>query len=299
MTFSIIIPCYNAAKTLGRAIDSLLLQHDYLKNIILIDDGSSDNTKQVAQEYQRHYPHLIEYYRQDNQGPAKARNQGMPYIKGNYTLFLDADDMLTPDCLQLFCRGFENFPKVDILIAGYTSIHGDKERSKFPTDFNTKALLLQAFWFGKFGACGGAIGMRSHCCHYAQYPETITHGEDVVFFSHLVAQFSVHVLSFTALRVFHSKNSLRHDTLSTLSEAEAIIPLLFNPQRLPKELMEFKSRYHAKQLLSLSKVAFRLKRYSLTRQFISKAYKIHPMSVCRIRYLKVFIISYIRRDPGL
>jgi glycosyltransferase involved in cell wall biosynthesis len=296
MNFSIIIPCYNAAHTLARAIDSLLVQRAYLSNIILMDDGSTDDTAQIAQDYQLRYPNLIEYHHQSNQGPAKARNQGVAYAKGDYILFLDADDALTPNCLQAFCLAFIDFPSVDIMIAGYTSVHGDRERSKYPTDFHTNALLLQALWFGKFGSCGGAIALRKHCCQYAHYPETIKHGEDVVFFSHLIAKFPAHTLPFIALKVFHSPNSLRHDKISTLEEAEAIIPLLFNPHYLSEEFMQLKAQYHAKQLLSLSRTAIRLKRYALARCFLAKAYGLHSASMYHIKPLKSLIIAYTHRN---
>ncbi len=292
MSFSIIIPCYNAAQTLARAIDSLLVQQEWLDNIVLMDDGSADDTPKIAKDYQLRYPNLIEYHAQTNQGPGKARNQGVIYARGEYILFLDADDALTPNCLSTFCQAFADFPSIDLMIAGYTAIHAEKEYSKYPTRFQNSSLLLQALWFGKFSACGGAIALRRHCCSYAHYPETIRHGEDLVFFTHLMAKFQVHMLPFIALRVFHSSNSLRHDKLSTLEEAEAIVPLLFNSQYLNETLMKFQAEYHAKYLLSLARTAIKLKQYAQARRFLAKAYPLHAASFYQLKALKAFIIAY-------
>jgi glycosyltransferase involved in cell wall biosynthesis len=92
---SVIIPCYNQAQFLGEAIESVLAQSYEPLEIIVIDDGSSDNTAEVA----RRYP-AAKYFHQKNAGRSAARNAGLRRSRGELVVFLDADDRLLPAALD-------------------------------------------------------------------------------------------------------------------------------------------------------------------------------------------------------
>lgn len=89
---SVIIPCYNYGEFLGEAVDSVLNQTYQNFEIIIIDDGSTDNTKEVVKNFQKK-DKRIGYYYQKNKGPSAARNLGAAKSNGNYICFLDADDI--------------------------------------------------------------------------------------------------------------------------------------------------------------------------------------------------------------
>jgi glycosyltransferase involved in cell wall biosynthesis len=92
---SVVIPCYNQARYLREAIDSALAQHDAPREIIVVDDGSTDDTPEVATRY----PGVLTL-RQRNRGLAAARNAGLTAAVGDYVVFLDADDRLLPGALE-------------------------------------------------------------------------------------------------------------------------------------------------------------------------------------------------------
>jgi glycosyltransferase involved in cell wall biosynthesis len=92
---SVVIPCHNQAQFLGEAIESVLKQQDAEFEIIVVDDGSSDETAQVAQPYLG--VHLVQ---QSNMGLSAARNAGIRHSRGPYLVFLDADDRLLPGALS-------------------------------------------------------------------------------------------------------------------------------------------------------------------------------------------------------
>jgi glycosyltransferase involved in cell wall biosynthesis len=94
---SVVIPAYNRQRWLGRAIDSVLSQERPADEIIVVDDGSTDGTGQVASGYGKR----IRYIRQDNAGPSAARNAGIAAATGNWIAFLDADDQWLPHKLRL------------------------------------------------------------------------------------------------------------------------------------------------------------------------------------------------------
>jgi glycosyltransferase involved in cell wall biosynthesis len=104
---SIIIPCYNHGKYLSDAIESCLNQTYQAIEIIVVDDGSSDNTKEVAGRYGE-----VNYIYQDNQGLSAARNTGIRFSKGEYLGFLDADDMLFEDAIAYNISHMLNEPEL-------------------------------------------------------------------------------------------------------------------------------------------------------------------------------------------
>ena len=93
---SVIIPCYNHGRHLQQAIDSVLQQSYTSTEIIVVDDGSMDNTKEVAQRNPS-----VRYSYQHNQGLSAARNTGIRHSTGDFLVFLDADDYLYPDALAI------------------------------------------------------------------------------------------------------------------------------------------------------------------------------------------------------
>lgn len=98
---SVIIATYNHAKYLPRAIDSVLEQTYQDFEIIVIDDGSTDNTKAACERYSDKYPNKVKYFYQQNSGPAAARNKGIKKASGEYAAFLDADDLWMKEKLQI------------------------------------------------------------------------------------------------------------------------------------------------------------------------------------------------------
>ncbi len=95
-TISCIVPVYNSEAYLGQALDSILAQTLPATEIIIIDDGSTDATPMIAAKYARH----VSYIRQENQGPAGARNAGLRVASGDFLAFLDADDTWCPEKLE-------------------------------------------------------------------------------------------------------------------------------------------------------------------------------------------------------
>ncbi len=94
---SVIVPSFNCAKYLGRAIDSILGQSMPDFEVIVVDDGSSDGTFAVVAQYQKHAS--VRYLHQSNKGPSAARNHGLKASQARYVMFVDADDALPPGAL--------------------------------------------------------------------------------------------------------------------------------------------------------------------------------------------------------
>ena len=113
--FSVVIPAYNAAATLARAIDSVRAQTWPAHEIIVVDDGSSDATAEVAARY-GDAVHLV---RQPNRGVSAARNAGAAAATGDWLAFLDADDWYTPQRLQWHAEWIAEDATLDCLTGDY------------------------------------------------------------------------------------------------------------------------------------------------------------------------------------
>lgn len=101
MIFSIIIPCYNSENTIVRALKSVVEQTFLSFEVIIVDDGSIDNTKKVIERYLYDKDIYYKYIYQKNQGASVARNNAVRHAQGNYLAFLDSDDEWDSNKLQI------------------------------------------------------------------------------------------------------------------------------------------------------------------------------------------------------
>lgn len=108
---SVIIPTYNCAEYIAEAIDSVLAQTYKNYEIIVIDDGSTDNTKQILKDYKD----KIKYIYQKNHGVSIARNNGIINSTGKYVAFLDSDNKWLPNLLAESLSIFEKYPEVGLV----------------------------------------------------------------------------------------------------------------------------------------------------------------------------------------
>ena len=114
---SIIIPVYNAEKTLKKTMDSVFNQTDPEFEIILVDDGSSDSSGTLCDGYSKS-DSRVKVKHIENSGVSRARNEGIKVASGNYIMFLDADDVIEPNLLEDNYRIIkENAP--DVIIFGF------------------------------------------------------------------------------------------------------------------------------------------------------------------------------------
>lgn len=113
---SVIVPVYDRAHLVAETIESILIQTYQPVEIILINDGSKDDTLSVLREYKRRFPSQIRVIDQPNQGQIIAKNNGIKIARGNYIAFLDSDDLWMEDKLERQIPFFE--PGVGLVYSG-------------------------------------------------------------------------------------------------------------------------------------------------------------------------------------
>ncbi len=121
MELSIIIPAYNVEKYIVKCLDSLLMQQVLDCEIIVINDGSTDNTSNVVNEYITNTSKNILLINSQNEGQGIARNRGIELAKGKYIMFVDADDYVMANSLHLLINRM-NSENLDILCGNYEKV---------------------------------------------------------------------------------------------------------------------------------------------------------------------------------
>jgi glycosyltransferase involved in cell wall biosynthesis len=169
---SVIIPVYNGARFLGEAINNVLKQDYQPLEIIVVDDGSTDNTGKVAAKFQD----VIHYIYQPNTGPSAARNCGLKAVQGEFITFLDVDDLWSEDKLKVQTDYLVNNPNIGIvqgLIQQMVLL--DKNQESQP-------LFKPIYQPYQFINLGSAVYRKSVFKKIGFFDETLKYGEDVDWF---------------------------------------------------------------------------------------------------------------------
>ena len=122
---SVIIPVYNAQDGIKRCVDSLLKQSFKNFEIILLNDGSKDNSLNILKEYELKYS-FVRVIDKQNEGVAVTRNKGLLLAEGDYTMFMDNDDFVDSDYLETFYQAIHE-KKLDLVIGGYKRVNQDNQ----------------------------------------------------------------------------------------------------------------------------------------------------------------------------
>ena len=131
MKLSIIVPVYNTEAYVGKCLESLIEPDCGDYEIIAVNDGSTDSSREVAKEYENRYPNLVKVVDTPNGGLSHARNVGIESSKGDYLLFIDSDDYVTEHAVREMLQVLDR----DIDIAVFDFVHVD-ESGKVTAEFD-------------------------------------------------------------------------------------------------------------------------------------------------------------------
>lgn len=152
---SIIVPVYNTSKYIAKCLDSLVNQTYKDLEIIIVDDGSYDDSYSLCQLYQK-TDNRIKLFRQTNQGVSAARNLGLENVSGKYVMFVDSDDWIENDCCEIVLESIKN-NRCDILMWAYFKEYDDNivKRNMYFKDcfFEGKQVdIIQRKLLGPYGS---------------------------------------------------------------------------------------------------------------------------------------------------
>ena len=161
---TIIVPVFNAEKYLKRCIESFIHQIDDQTEVILIDDGSTDMSGEICDEYSQKYDYVSTIH-QENCGVSATRNAGIKFSLGEWITFIDSDDIMCNDFYKTVQAHIRD--NHDVLMFGITSIDDQRalivknEGNEIEFTNKNRDLLIKNCFLSKTDAFGGAIGIRS------------------------------------------------------------------------------------------------------------------------------------------
>lgn len=293
--FSVVIATYNYGRFVARAIDSVLAQTCPDHEIIVVDDGSTDDTP----ERLRPYADRVRSLRKDNAGQASAYNDGIALARGRYICILDADDELLPDAFERFSAAIRAHGEAEpaVFYGGYVSVAQDgaarvRAAVAAPADAETR---LRRFLLGRLSGLQHRSSIVPRVLFKRfRYPDGLRNNTDIVLLGQIVANHPAVAIGGLVCRIHDHPGRVRNQADLVLSTGLLPVGLLFDPQQMPAGLMHLEPLYRAERLRSIAGVLFKQRRYGESRQLYRQAMRCRPISVFATHTLKRWLISTLR-----
>jgi len=293
---SIIVPCYNQAQYLSEALDSVLAQTYPYWECIIVNDGSPDNTEEIAKIYCNN-DNRFKYVQKVNGGLSSARNAGLNILKGDYVQFLDSDDTIDPQKFEKQLNTFTENQDLCISISNYYIFDNNKTIYQTAQDWNNK--LSSDFRYDILFRWDKQFSIPIHCALFKariidkiRFNEKLLAKEDWLFWIDISEKIpAVHYIAETLAHYrIHSESMIRNNELMEINSIKVLFVILeklntdeksaFSKRIEDTVLMLFENKYQLNEALisSLKKVqlskAYRLGKFILKPfSFFSNVYK--------------------------
>lgn len=225
---SIIIPTYNCAPFLADALNSSIRQSIGDIEVIVINDGSTDNTDEIIKPYLN----KIKYFKQENKGLSAARNRGFRESKGDYICFLDADDILLPEKFEKQLKVFNEYPDCGVVISGFIFVEEDGKMEVMRVNKDWHDNALDKLFNHEVFPLHAALIKRSVLEESSLFPENIDTYESQEDWQ-LWLELALNGVKFSSvpepLCLYRIRqNSIRSNRLKHLDGAKRVVNWLYN-----------------------------------------------------------------------
>lgn len=277
---SVIVPVYNTEKYLRKCIDSIIEQTYKEIDVILIDDGSTDSSGTICDEYAERFKNIRAYH-QENKGLVSARKLGVTLAKGDYVTFVDSDDWIEKDCYQSLVPYFDN--GIDMVSYGMILEDGIKIIKYFDTVaegyYFKKEIRRKIFPVMAYDANYDRPGIIESLCNkilkkelldsvIQNIDEKITYGEDATVVYSLISRINkIYITHYCGYHYIQYKNSMSH-----VYNIESFERILDFQKCIEKELLAGKKDVILQEQINRYV-------YSLLKQTIFDVYNINVPSI--------------------
>jgi len=287
---SVVIPAYNYAETLPRAVNSVIAQlGEAQAELLVIDDGSTDATPQVLEQLQAEHAGLFRALRKPNGGLSSVRNRGIEEARGQYLIFLDADDEMAPGALAAVTRHVASHPETRLVIGGHWSVFPDGRRVQHavkPLPATPRERVRGYLLDKTVTLSNGACAMHREVFGPGNYPEHLRNVEDIPVFAQVLARFPCTVLDQPLALIYKHGDSMRHDLRQSLAAGVGMVDEVFSPARMPRSLQDLRKAFMAQRCLSLFRDCYSAGDYANAKAFYAQAVRTDVRSITRWSYTR-------------
>jgi glycosyltransferase involved in cell wall biosynthesis len=263
LTFSIIIPVCNYGRWVAQAIESVMSQGGDDFEVLVVDDGSTDDTPQVVAGY---VPR-VRCVHQQNQGVYAACSRGLDETTGPFVIFLDADDRLVPGALARDRGVLAERPDMKMIFGSHVSVMPDgQRREKRFEPLGPPLENFRRFVHGRLHSlsAGGAVLHRDALEPLRRANPPFFHGLDVVVIAQGLARFPSCRIDRPLAEIYVHGGWLRHNIESIGQAGLQAAEVLFDPRLLPPEAMRYRSAFVGWLERSRARAFYRAGRYGLS-----------------------------------
>ena len=280
MIISFVIPTYNYGHYITKCLNSICEQVEGDFEIIVVDDGSTDKTRSIINDYAKNHVHgKVRYFYQVNQGPSAARNVGAAEARGEYVWFVDSDDRLVAGSVNHVKKAIEIFENPEFIFGSHVYINEKgrkliRSASGIGIDRNKN---FEKFIRKKIqGISIGSLIVRQDVFETLRFPEGIHNNEDHIFFGHILAtRQGVSIPGILVEKVCH-KDSLRYNVHS-IKETGITVYRLFDDHFLNEKQMFLKNIYLSDNCFAVFRALYRNKEYKEALLFYKKSIISYPL----------------------
>lgn len=286
VVLSVVITNYNYAHLLSRCLLSVVAQLNQHTELIVVDDGSTDDSIDLLEGFD--IPEALEagYLSQSNAGPAAARNNGLKWCRGCWVLFLDADDSLEPGVLTKVVSFLRSNLDTNLLLAGHYSQNQKGQRKYHAPSAvhgDVSKRLLDYLLEKKVSISHGCSVFRCDDVRSRPYPEFLRQGEDIAVFAYMLSRPICARLELPLATIHKHSDSLRNDVELTVQSNALIADEVFS--RMPASIQPYRAEYKARRALSAFRSCYRAGLGKEAREYYRTALKLAPGRALRWGYL--------------
>ncbi len=275
---SIVIPTYNRSVTVRRAIDSALAQTFLDLEVVVVDDGSTDDTRAALSAY----PEAVRYAYQRNQGPAAARNHGMRLARGEFIGFLDSDDVYYPDNVKAHLERFQANPDAGLVYAGIEIVdHEGKRVKEVRPAAQDRGFVLERLVRYNFITASTVLLRRSVMEFAGEMNTRLWFAEDWYYWLRIASRFPVDFVDRVLVRYQRSRVSLSHGTaIAELAKRNLeMFEIAFQDPDLEERLRPLKAEAYRRAYAGYAAMALEEYRLPLARDLALKAIAARPQGL--------------------
>jgi len=291
---SVIIPTFDCGAYIGEAIESVLKQTYQDFEIIIVDDGSTDNTRELVSSF---HDERLQYRYQENRGASDARNTGIKASRGKYISFLDADDVWLPLKLELQVKALESSPRIGLVYSDmyYFGLNKTLPQKTFFQCFHwnpPRGRVLNLLAERYFAHLSVVMIKRDVINQVGLFDTSLRNCQDYDFLFRVALYYEFEVIPQPLAKYRFSERQISRDTESVIT-----CHIAFFKKALNMPLLDFRMR--SKFYSRLSQAHFNYGKFCFKRQRYAKAGReLLAASFIFTKQWNILILAYLKQITG-